>query len=311
MEIILAEPQGFCAGVERAIKVVDEALVFYPDKKIYVFHEIVHNKYILSDFRQKGVQFTENLSEVPDDAVLIFSAHGVAKTVIHHAQQRISIVIDATCPLVTKVHKEGQRHENNGLEVILIGHKGHHEVIGTMGQMSTQVSLVQSVKDIDKLTVKDPTKLAYITQTTLSIDDTAEIISKLKERFPEIKGQNTRDICYATQNRQNAVKKLVKFVDLILVVGSQNSSNSMRLKEIGLSYNIPSYLIDDKEDIDSSWFNEQITKVGITAGASAPNTLVQGIVSFLQTKLKIKTLNTLSIKKEHTTFKLPKLQAEK
>ena len=305
MEIILAEPRGFCAGVERAIKIVDEALLSYPGKDIYVFHEIVHNKYVLSDFQKKGVRFVESIEDVPNDSVLIFSAHGVPKQIINDAKNSVKKVIDATCPLVTKVHLEAQKNEKNGLEIILIGHKNHQEVVGTIGQTSkAKIKLVESVDDVWNLDVDNPDRLSYITQTTLSIDDTLEIITTLKEKYPNIRGQNLKDICYATQNRQNVVKELIKLVDVILVIGSKNSSNSTRLTEIGLASNIPSYLIDNKNDIDLSWFRGS-NKIGITAGASAPEILVQQIIDFFKSSFHEINVHTIDGIKENIKFKLP------
>ncbi|MBQ4875099.1 MAG: 4-hydroxy-3-methylbut-2-enyl diphosphate reductase [Rickettsiaceae bacterium H1] len=304
MEIILAQPRGFCAGVERAIKIVDQALLTYPEKDIYVFHEIVHNKYVLDNFKKQGVKFVESTEEVPNDSILIFSAHGVPKQVINCTKNRIEIVIDATCPLVTKVHNEAQNNEKIGLEIILIGHKNHQEVIGTIGQVKNKIKLVESVQDVLSLKVNNPNKLSYVTQTTLSIDDTLEIINALKMRFPNIKGPNLRDICYATQNRQNAVKTLAKSVDIILVVGSKNSSNSSRLTEIGLISGIPSYLIDSENDMDLSWF-ECVDKIGITAGASAPEILVQKIINFLKKKFKVVKIFNMNGITENVKFKLP------
>ncbi len=306
MEVVLAQPRGFCAGVERAVQIVDQALIQYPEKKVFVFHEIVHNRYVLNDFRARGVIFTESIEDVPEDAVLIFSAHGAAKKVIKSAINKVEIVIDATCPLVIKVHKEAQRNEEEGREVILIGHNGHQEVIGTMGQLKNEVHLVQSVQDVANLSVKDSSRLSYVTQTTLSIDDTIEIISKLKSRFPEIKGPNLKDICYATQNRQNAVKGLIKIVDVILVVGSQNSSNSRRLQELALANNVPAYLIDSQDDVDLSWF-KGIEKIGITAGASASEVLVKLIIDFLKDKFSVMNVSTMPGITETVKFKLPKI----
>lgn len=306
-EVILAHPRGFCAGVERAVKVVERALELYPSKEIYVFHEIVHNKYILSDFKSRGVHFVESVDVAPKDCVFIFSAHGVSKEVINLAKNKIDIVIDATCPLVSKVHKEAQRNELEGREIILIGHKGHQEVIGTTGQVNSEIKLVESVADVQKLQVNTPYMLSYITQTTLSVDDTAEIISALKGRFPEIKGPNLKDICYATQNRQHAVKNLAKLVDIILVIGSKNSSNSMRLKEIARSCDVPAYLIDNKDCIDLLWL-ENTQKIGITAGASAPEILVQSIINFLKEKCANVRVSTMPGIDENVQFKLPKMQ---
>ena len=306
MEIILAQPRGFCAGVERAIKIVEKALDLYPHKKIYVLHEIVHNQYILSLFRKRGVNFIESINDIPEqDIVLILSAHGTSRHIINTAQARFTIVIDATCPLVTKVHREIKHNAQANKENILIGHQGHQEVIGTMEQISQEVKLVQSIEGVRKLKVQNPNNLSYVTQTTLSIDDTKDIISALKNRFPNIKGPDLKDICYATQNRQNAVKELAKMTDIIFVIGSLNSSNSARLCEVARLQNIPSYLIDNHTAIDISWL-QNIKKVGITAGASAPETLVQEIISFLKRKFANTTVSTMSGINENIRFKLPK-----
>lgn len=308
MKIILAEPRGFCAGVERAIKIVDKALSVYPDKTIYVFHEIVHNAHILCDLKRRGVQFIESIDadSIPNDSVLIFSAHGVQQCIVNDAKRRIAVVIDATCPLVTKVHREVQRNDKNGKEVILIGHQNHQEVIGIMGQIDAEMKLVQSTRDVETLIIRDPNNVSYVTQTTLSIDDTSKIIVRLRDKFPKIQGQNLRDICYATQNRQNAVKNLAQSVDIILVLGSKNSSNSNRLTEIGISHNIPSYLIDNPDCIDLAWF-EGVDTIGITAGASAPEILVSNIISFLKDKFKEIQVTTMDGLVENVTFKLPNI----
>ncbi len=307
MEIILAQPRGFCAGVERAIKIVEKALEVYPDKEIYVLHEIVHNHYILSSLRERGVNFVDTIHEIQNqDAVIIFSAHGTAKDVITKAKAKFPIVLDATCPLVTKVHKEIERNARNQKENILIGHKGHQEVIGTMGQIEKKVHLVQSVDDVEKLQVQNPQNLSYVTQTTLSIDDTINIIRALKSKFPYIQGPNLKDVCYATQNRQNAVKDLAKVTDVILVLGSKNSSNSMRLCEVSQLQNVPSYLIDDCKDLDLSWL-DNATRIGITAGASAPEILVTRVIEFLKSKYNKVTVRTLNTIKEKVSFKLPQI----
>lgn len=242
MQIILAQPRGFCAGVERAIEIVERALKIY-GAPIYVRHEIVHNKYVVESLRSKGVMFVDDISEIPDGAITVFSAHGISEKVEKQAQARSLPTIDATCPLVTKVHKEAQRSENEGRQIILIGHAGHPEVEGTSGRVKTDVLLVESISDIASLKVKDENKLAYVTQTTLSVDDTKEIIDTLKKRFPNIKGPELKDICYATQNRQNAVRELAQQVDLLLVIGAENSSNSNRLRDLGEEIGTPSYQI--------------------------------------------------------------------
>src|ERR1700720_3288766 len=276
MRVILAQPRGFCAGVERAIEIVERALKKF-GPPIYVRHEIVHNRHVVEDLRQRGAIFVDELDQVPDGAMTIFSAHGVAKKVEQLAAERGLPVIDATCPLVAKVHNEGRRYASQGREIVLVGHAGHAEVEGTIGQVPAKVHLVQTVADVAMLQVKDTEKLAYITQTTLSVDDTRGIISALTARFPTIVGPDVRDICYATQNRQQAVRDLAHQVDMILVVGSRNSSNSNRLREIGEELGRPAYLIDDASAMRPEWFRN-VAVVGVTAGASAPESLVRGVL---------------------------------
>ena len=280
IRVVLAQPRGFCAGVERAIEIVERALKKY-GPPIYVRHEIVHNRHVVEDLRTRGAIFVDELHEVPPGARTIFSAHGVAREVQETAAARGLPVIDATCPLVAKVHNEGRRYAAGGREIVLVGHAGHAEVVGTIGQIDGKVHLVQTVDDVAKLDVADPQKLAYITQTTLSVDDTRGIIAALKARFPAITGPDVRDICYATQNRQQAVHDLAQAVDMILVVGSRNSSNSNRLREIGEELGKPSYLIDDADALRPEWL-EGVATVGLTAGASAPETLVQGVIAGLR-----------------------------
>lgn len=279
IDVWLARPRGFCAGVERAIEIVERALDIY-GPPVYVRHEIVHNKRVVETLRAKGAVFVEEVDDVPDGAVTIFSAHGVAEKVESEAKRRSLPVIDATCPLVSKVHKEGQNHAKKGRQVILIGHAGHPEVEGTQGRIRGGVLLVTSAEDVPNLKVDDPQKLAYVTQTTLSVDETKDVIAALKARFPSIVGPDVKDICYATQNRQQAVRKLAQHVDLLLVVGAHNSSNSNRLREIGTELRIPSYLIDDADNLDPRWL-EGIEAVGITAGASTPDELVQEMIARL------------------------------
>ncbi len=298
----MAQPRGFCAGVERAIEIVERALVKF-GPPIYVRHEIVHNRHVVDDLRLRGAIFVEQLDEVPAGAITVFSAHGVAKRVEDAARDLWLPVIDATCPLVAKVHSEGRRYVAQGREVILVGHAGHAEVEGTIGQIPGTVYLVQTVADVAGLTVADPERLAYITQTTLSVDDTRSIIAALTKRFPTIVGPDVRDICYATQNRQQSVQDLAKHVDLILVVGSKNSSNSNRLREIGCELGKPSYLIDDAAGLVASWF-DGVGRVGLTAGASAPETLVQGVIAGLRRFGEI-TVSTLSGVAEDVKFKFP------
>ena len=302
MRVILAQPRGFCAGVERAIQIVERALKKF-GPPIYVRHEIVHNRHVVDDLRQRGAVFVDELDQVPDGAMTIFSAHGVARKVETEAAARSLPVIDATCPLVAKVHNEGRRYARQDREIVLIGHAGHAEVEGTIGQVPGTVHLVQTAADVATLTVRDPHKLAYITQTTLSVDDTKGIIAALKERFPGIVGPDVRDICYATQNRQQAVRDLARQVDLILVVGSRNSSNSNRLREIGEELGKPSYLIDDASAIRADWF-AGIGSVGLTAGASAPESLVLGVIEGLREIAEI-DVSTLDGVAEDVRFRFP------
>ena len=302
MRIILAQPRGLCAGVERAIDIVERALDKF-GAPVYVRHEIVHNRYVVDDLRRKGAIFVDELDEIPAGAVTVFSAHGVAKRVERDAAERGLPVIDATCPLVAKVHIEGRRYAAQDREVILIGHAGHAEVEGTMGQIPGRIQLISSVADVECLEVDDPDKLAYVTQTTLSLDDTRSIIEALKKRFPGIVGPDTRDICYATQNRQQAVRELALNVDVILIIGSTNSSNSNRLKEIGLELGRPSHLIDDVDDLRPEWF-DGVETVGVTAGASAPEVLVQRVIEGLR-KLAPIDLSTLNGVVEDVRFRLP------
>ena len=282
MRIILANPRGFCAGVDRAIEIVERALEIF-GAPIYVRHEVVHNKYVVSQLRAKGAVFVEEIDEIPEKATAIFSAHGVSQQVRNDAEKRKLRVFDATCPLVTKVHLEVTRHSRTGQEVILVGHAGHPEVEGTLGQYNNPdggIYLVGKVEEVDQLQIKDPANLHYVTQTTLSLDDTRTIITALQNRFPEIKGPKKDDICYATQNRQNAVNDLVNDCDLIIVVGSKNSSNSNRLREIAEKKNISAYLIDDAGLLEPVWL-EGKTSIGVTAGASAPEILVRQVVTRL------------------------------
>lgn len=308
MKVVLAEPRGFCAGVDRAIEIVEQAIKLY-GPPIYVRHEIVHNRYVVEDLRRKGAVFVDELSEVPDGAITVFSAHGVSEKVEDTARLRGLPVIDATCPLVTKVHVEAQRYEAEELQIVLIGHEGHPEVEGTAGRVKTPVLLVQDVADVAKLEVANPEKLSYVTQTTLSVDDTRAIIDALKARFPSIKGPDLRDICYATQNRQNAVRELAAACDLILVVGAKNSSNSNRLRDLAEEIGTRAYLIDDAGGINPAWL-EGAQKVGVTAGASAPEVLVQEVVEFFRTSYKAE-VETLKTMEESVKFKLPKEALQK
>ncbi|HTQ71997.1 MAG TPA: 4-hydroxy-3-methylbut-2-enyl diphosphate reductase [Acidocella sp.] len=307
MRVILAQPRGFCAGVERAIDIVERALTKF-GPPIYVRHEIVHNRHVVEDLRSRGAVFVDELEEVPEGAWTVFSAHGVARKVVQAAADRTLPVIDATCPLVAKVHAEGRRYAAQGREIVLIGHAGHAEVEGTIGQIDGTVYLVQTVEDAEKLQVQDDEKLSYITQTTLSVDDTRGIIAVLNRRFPAIVGPDVKDICYATQNRQEAVHHLAELVDLILVVGSKNSSNSNRLREIGAELGHPAYLIDDASALQAAWF-EGVTKVGLTAGASAPEVLVQGVIEGLKQFGRVE-IELLAGTPEDVKFKLPAEVAE-
>jgi 4-hydroxy-3-methylbut-2-enyl diphosphate reductase len=308
MQIILANPRGFCAGVDRAIGIVERALELF-GAPVYVRHEVVHNKYVVDGLREKGAVFVDELNEVPDDATVIFSAHGVSKSVREEAARRGLRVFDAICPLVTKVHMEVGHYQKEGRECILIGHAGHPEVEGTLGQYRRVdgkggMYLVESVDDVWNLKVKNPDFLAFVTQTTLSMDDTAEVIDALRKRFPNIAGPKKEDICYATQNRQDAVKKLVKQCELILVVGSQTSSNSTRLKEIAEKQGLAAYLIDNADEIRREWL-EGIKTIGVTAGASAPEVLVEQVVARLR-EWGGETVNEAPGIREQVVFSLPR-----
>jgi 4-hydroxy-3-methylbut-2-enyl diphosphate reductase len=303
MKIYLANPRGFCAGVDRAIDIVDLSLKKY-GAPIYVRHEIVHSRHVVNSLRQKGAVFVEELNEVPEGSVVIFSAHGVAKSVWEEAESRRLKVIDATCPLVIKVHNEVNRDHMQGYELILIGHAGHPEVIGTLGQIPDKFHLVSSVADVEQLHVENTEHLSYVTQTTLSVDECRDIVDALHRRFPDIKGPHQEDICYATQNRQNAVKALSKLVDVILVIGSPNSSNSNRLRELGDNCGIPSYLIDSAGDIDPAWL-KRAKAVGITAGASAPEVLVTEVVAYLE-RYGPAEVEELTVIEEDVEFLLPR-----
>lgn len=276
MKILLANPRGFCAGVDRAIDIVERALTMFK-APIYVRHEVVHNRFVVDDLKQKGAVFVEELHEVPDGATVIFSAHGVSQAVQAEAAGRDLKVFDATCPLVTKVHMEVKRYRDQNIEVVLIGHQGHPEVEGTMGQANSGMHLIETPDDVTKLQVTNPDNLAYVTQTTLSVDDTKKIIDQLKARFPTIQGPRKDDICYATQNRQDAVRALSRDADVVIVVGSTNSSNSNRLRELSQNIGVPSHLVDGPEEIKREWF-DNVDIVGVTAGASAPEILVKQVI---------------------------------
>lgn len=306
MKIYLASPRGFCAGVDRAIDIVELSLKIY-GAPIYVRHEIVHSRHVVNSLRQKGAIFVEELDQVPDGSIVIFSAHGVAKSVWEDATRRGLKVIDATCPLVIKVHNEVNRDHTHGYELILIGHAGHPEVIGTLGQIPDKFHLVSSVADVERLQVENSSHLSYVTQTTLSVDECRDIVEALNRRFPGIKGPHQEDICYATQNRQNAVKELAKLVDVILVIGSPNSSNSNRLRELAEYCGIASYLIDSSADIDPQWI-ASAGAVGISAGASAPEVLVTEVVDYLKrtSPTGVDAVEELTVIEEDVEFLLPK-----
>ncbi|OED39295.1 4-hydroxy-3-methylbut-2-enyl diphosphate reductase [Chromatiales bacterium (ex Bugula neritina AB1)] len=307
MNIVMANPRGFCAGVDRAIEIVERAIELF-GAPIYVRHEVVHNKYVVDGLRDKGAIFVDELHEIPDDSTVIFSAHGVSRSVEAEAEDRQLTVFDATCPLVTKVHIEVIKYAREGREVILIGHKGHPEVEGTMGRYDCshggRILLVETPADVDSLVVADPSRLAFVSQTTLSVDDTQEIITRLQQRFPQIKTPRKDDICYATQNRQDAVKQLCKSSDLLLVVGAANSSNSNRLRELGERAGLPSYLITGAADIDDEWL-VSCKQIGVTAGASAPEELVQQVIDHLRQR-GASDVNELRGKEETITFSIPK-----
>jgi 4-hydroxy-3-methylbut-2-enyl diphosphate reductase len=309
INILLANPRGFCAGVDRAIQIVEEALSQY-GKPIYVRHEVVHNQYVINDLKTKGAIFIENLSDVPKGAHVIFSAHGISKAIREEAKSRELIPIDATCPLVTKVHVEVNKMLNQGMDIIMIGHKGHPEVEGTMGQIekhhtTRKMFLIETIEDVKYLTVDYPDKIAYVTQTTLSIDDTKAMIEALKKKYPNIQGPKSDDICYATQNRQDAVKQISSLCDLIIIVGSNNSSNSNRLKELALREGIEAYLIDHEDALQSSWLLNK-KNIGISAGASAPEISVTNIIKKIEVLTEAKITELPGVQ-ENIIFKLPKI----
>ena len=307
LRVILAQPRGFCAGVVRAIEIVERALHRF-GPPVYVRHEIVHNRHVVESLKAKGARFVEDLSEVPTGAVTIFSAHGVSRAVEEDAEARDLAVLDAVCPLVAKVHHEGQRYIDQGRAVILIGHAGHPEIEGTMGQLKGEVHLIQRKEEVDRLDIPINAPVAYITQTTLSVDDTRATIEAVKKRFKDVVGPETRDICYATQNRQTAVRELARLVDVILVVGASNSSNSNRLREIGSESGVPSYLVADGSALQPEWFNGNTT-VGLTAGASAPEVLVDDVIAALRRFGPVK-VSTLPGKEEKIQFSLPRELSE-
>jgi 4-hydroxy-3-methylbut-2-enyl diphosphate reductase len=307
MRVVLAQPRGFCAGVERAIDIVERAIEKY-GPPIYVRHEIVHNRHVVERLRAKGARFVDELAEIPPGSVTIFSAHGVSSTVEDEAEARDLPVIDATCPLVSKVHSEGQRYAAQGREIVLIGHAGHPEIEGTMGRINGKVHLISAAEEVAALEVGDPDKLAYITQTTLSVDDTRAVIDALRARFPAIVGPDTKDICYATQNRQRAARELARAVEVVLVVGAANSSNSNRLREIAVEQGVPAYLIADADALDPRWL-EGKSSVGITAGASAPDDLVQAVIDRLRAWGSVE-LATLPGIIENVRFRMPQALAD-
>lgn len=307
MEIVLANPRGFCAGVDRAIAIVNRALECF-DPPIYVRHEVVHNKFVVDDLRQRGAVFVDELDQVPDDSIVIFSAHGVSKSVQQEADRRGLKVFDATCPLVTKVHIEVTKYAREGTEAILIGHEGHPEVEGTMGQYDKssggEIYLVEDEQDVEALMVRHPEKVAFVTQTTLSIDDTAKVIDALRTKFPKIQGPRKDDICYATQNRQDAVRDLAEKCDVVLVVGSPNSSNSNRLRELAERMGKSAYLVDNADELEKDWFKPD-SKIGVTAGASAPEILIKQVIQRLQ-DWGATPPKELQGREENITFSLPK-----
>ncbi|HEY5995061.1 MAG TPA: 4-hydroxy-3-methylbut-2-enyl diphosphate reductase [Gallionellaceae bacterium] len=303
MELLLANPRGFCAGVDRAIEIVERALTLH-GAPIYVRHEVVHNKFVVDGLKAKGAIFIEDLDDVPPGSILIFSAHGVSQAVRHEAEARGLTVFDATCPLVTKVHIEVARMRDQGKEIVMIGHKGHPEVEGTMGQTSGGMYLVESPDDVQKLVVRDENNLAFVTQTTLSMDDAELVIAALRARFPNIVGPKKDDICYATQNRQDAVKQLAKQCDVVIVVGSPNSSNSNRLREVARNMNVPAYLVDNAAQLDPEWLKGK-KRVGISAGASAPEVLVRELMDRIREIAPV-TIREIEGTEESVVFPLPK-----
>ena len=308
LTVLLAAPRGFCAGVDRAIQIVERAIEKF-GAPVYVRHEIVHNRHVVDRLKALGAVFVEELDECPDDRPVVFSAHGVPKSVPAEAERREMIYLDATCPLVSKVHVEAQRHYDAGKEIVLIGHAGHPEVIGTMGQLPPgAVTLIETVEDAQTFTPKNPANVAFATQTTLSVDDTAEIVAALKARFPGVAAPHKEDICYATTNRQEAVKAVAERAELLLVIGSANSSNSVRLAEVGRRSGCPAHLIDDAGALDFAWL-EGVARVGVTAGASAPEDLVQGVLNRLAERFTVR-VEMAETAQETVSFKLPRLLAE-
>ncbi|MBW3562521.1 MAG: 4-hydroxy-3-methylbut-2-enyl diphosphate reductase [Actinobacteria bacterium] len=307
---MLAAPRGFCAGVDRAVLIVEKALEAY-GPPVYVRHEIVHNTHVVEELRDEGAIFVEDEREIPEGAVVVFSAHGSPEVAFRNSQDRDHTLIDATCPLVTKVHAEAKRYTNRELPIVLIGHEGHQEVVGTMGQTDPgAIQLVETPDDVDELDIEDDAEVAYITQTTLSMDDTADVVARLGERFPNLRQPKSDDICYATQNRQDAVKQLTDRADLVLVVGSQNSSNSNRLVEVARARGVDAHLIDDVSEIDESWLDDDVQVVGLTSGASAPEMLVQQVIDWFRDR-GTGTVETVHLVDEDVEFQMPSILARK
>lgn len=302
MELVLAQPRGFCAGVVRAVDIVDLALDVY-QPPVYVFHEIVHNHHVVANLRERGAIFVDDIAEIPQHAVTVFSAHGVSNAVVEQARSRQLKIIDATCPLVTKVHLQCRSYAAKGYAVVIVGHLGHEEVEGTMGSFEGEVHVLSTIEEVAALELECDDKIAYVTQTTLSVDDTEEVITALKEKYPAIQGPGLNDICYATQNRQNAVRELARSVDLLLVVGANNSSNSKRLQELGEQCGLPSYLVQDETELNPLWFRDGMS-VGVTAGASAPEALVARVIEQLN-GLGASSVRSIDGIVENTVFKMP------
>ena len=306
--LLLAAPRGFCAGVDRAVLIVEKALEAY-GAPVYVRHEIVHNKHVVETLRRKGAVFVEDETEVPEDAVIVFSAHGSPPEAFENSKRLGHTLIDATCPLVTKVHHEARRYARDGLDIVMIGHDGHQEVVGTMGQSPDNITLVETPEDVDALELDPDRPVTYITQTTLSMDETASVVDRLNERFPGLKQPKSDDICYATQNRQDAVKQLAERCDMVLVVGSQTSSNSKRLVEVSKDRSVPAYLIDDVSEIDASWF-DGVGTIGLTSGASAPEVLVEEVIDWFKAR-GTETVDTVLVVDEDVEFSMPSNLARK
>ncbi len=306
--LLLAAPRGFCAGVDRAVLIVEKALEAY-GAPVYVRHEIVHNKHVVETLRRKGAVFVEDETEVPEDAVIVFSAHGSPPEAFENSKRLGHTLIDATCPLVTKVHHEARRYARDGLDIVMIGHDGHQEVVGTMGQSPDNITLVETPEDVDALELDPDRPVTYITQTTLSMDETASVVDRLNERFPGLRQPKSDDICYATQNRQDAVKQLAERCDMVLVVGSQTSSNSKRLVEVSKDRSVPAYLIDDVSEIDASWF-DGVGTIGLTSGASAPEVLVEEVIDWFKAR-GTETVDTVLVVDEDVEFSMPSNLARK